>query len=115
MVETRHVLSLRLQHEIRLLTMLCINILKRYPQGISLHKNFKAIRAEKDKYICSKWVTTRVTPTVYCMFIFLSGGFRGRVTPSSIPNLAVKPPIADNTYPVWIGNVGRCHFEFFSF
>jgi len=24
--------------------------------------------------------------------------------------LAVKPPIADNTYPVWIGNVGHCLF-----
>ncbi|CAA6806582.1 MAG: Unknown protein, partial [uncultured Sulfurovum sp.] len=41
------------------------------------------------------------------------GGPRGRVIPGSIPNPEVKPPIADNTYPVWIGNVGRCLFDFF--
>ena len=34
------------------------------------------------------------------VFTFLRGGLRGRVIPSSIPNLAVKPPIADNTYSV---------------
>ena len=59
----------------------------------------KAITAKKYKYISN-------------IFIFLRGGPRGRVIPSSFPNLEVKPPIADNTYPVWIGNVGRCLFDF---
>ena len=61
----------------------------------------KAITAKKYKYISN-------------IFIFLRGGPRGRVIPGSIPNPEVKPPIADNTYPVWIGNVGRCLFDFFS-
>ena len=43
----------------------------------------------------------------------LSGGARGRVIPSSIPNLEVKPPIADNTAGYAGGNVGRCHFEIY--
>ena len=47
------------------------------------------------------------------VFASLCGGARGRVTPSPIPNLEVKPPIADDTAPVWCGNVGRCHFETF--
>ena len=46
------------------------------------------------------------------VFDSLSGGVRGRVIPSSIPNLEVKPPIADNTAGYACGNVGRCHFEF---
>ena len=45
------------------------------------------------------------------VFASLCGGARGRVTPSSIPNLEVKPPIADDTIPVWYGKVGRCHIE----
>ena len=47
------------------------------------------------------------------VYLSLSGGARGRVIPSSIPNLEVKPPIADNTAGYACGNVGRCHFEFF--
>ena len=47
------------------------------------------------------------------VYLSLSGGARGRVIPSSIPNLEVKPPIADNTAGYVCGNVGRCHFEFF--
>ena len=46
------------------------------------------------------------------VYLSLSGGARGRVIPSSIPNLEVKPPIADNTAGYACGNVGRCHFEF---
>ena len=49
------------------------------------------------------------------VFTFLRGGPRGRVIPGSIPNPEVKPLIADNTYPVWIGNVGRCLFDFYLF
>ena len=49
------------------------------------------------------------------VYLSLSGGARGRVIPSSIPNLEVKPPIADNTAGYVCGNVGRCHFEFFNY
>ena len=42
---------------------------------------------------------------------FLGGAARGRVIPSSIPNLEVKPPIADNTAGYVCGNVGQCHLE----
>ena len=45
------------------------------------------------------------------VFASLCGGARGRVTPGSIPNPEVKPPIADDTIPVWYGKVGRCHIE----
>ena len=61
----------------------------------------------------SKLIELRKLNTLtYNVFTFLSSGSRGRVTPSSFPNLEVKPPIADNTCPVWIGNVGRCYFDF---
>ena len=62
--------------------------------------NSKLTQAKKHKYTLN-------------IFMFLRGGPRGRVIPGSIPNPEVKPPIADNTYPVWIGNVGRCLFDFF--
>jgi hypothetical protein len=43
----------------------------------------------------------------------LCGGVREREIPSSIPNLEVKPLIADDTLPVWYGKVGRCRIENF--
>ena len=45
------------------------------------------------------------------VYSFLGGAARGRVIPSSIPNLEVKPPIADNTAGYVCGNVGQCHLE----
>ena len=40
---------------------------------------------------------------------FLSiSDFRERETPSSIPNLEVKPLITDDTMPAWYGKVGHC-------
>ena len=81
---------------IRLLTMLCT---------ITYHSQvdkLKATSAKKFKYISN-------------IFKFLRGGPRGRVIPSSFPNLEVKPPIADNTYPVWVGNVGRCLFDLYPY
>ena len=48
---------------------------------------------------------------IICVLISLCGGVRGRVIPSSIPNLEVKPPIADNTAGYVCGNVGRCRIE----
>ncbi len=85
--------------------MLCINIPVLTPTMELLQYtliNSKLTQAKKHKYIRN-------------IFMFLRGGLRGRVIPGSIPNPEVKPPIADNTYPVWIGNVGRCLFEFLSF
>ena len=47
----------------------------------------------------------------YESFASLGGAARGGVTPSSIPNLEVKPSIADNTAGYAGGNVGQCHLE----
>ena len=83
--------------------MLCSNIL--------LIRKLKVHGTRKVKYMRIKG-RHRGRPYRY-IFTFLRGGPRGRVIPGSIPNPEVKPPIADNTYPVWIGNVGRCLFDFF--
>ncbi len=56
-----------------------------------------------------------ITPLKASSRLFLGGAFflpksdfRDREIPSSIPNLEVKPLIADDTIPVWHGKVGHC-------
>ena len=51
--------------------------------------------------------------SLYCDIDLIhdSGGYREEETPCPISNQEAKLFIADNTFPYWDGNVGRCQFR----